>query len=91
MMVDLEYAGPLDYCIGDVIVPKGATFEATVKEAFRRPGSVGYQVKVSLKADAAPGLFVERFVLKTNEPNAEALQVVARGYIQSSPQAAPTR
>src|SRR5437763_440961 len=47
--VDVEYAGPLAWQVSEIVVPKGAPFAATVKELYRRPGEVGYQVKVTLK------------------------------------------
>jgi hypothetical protein len=62
--VDVEYAGKLAWQISEVAVPKDAPLEATVKELYRRPGQVGYQVKVSLKKDAALGQFQGNIFLK---------------------------
>ena len=53
--VDVEYAGPLDWRISEVVVGKEQPFEASESETYRKPGKVGYQIKVTLKADAAPG------------------------------------
>jgi len=80
--VDVEYAGPLAWQVSEAVVPKDAPFEATVKELYRRPGQIGYQVKVSLKKDALPGQFQERLFLKTNDPKAGLLPVVVKGNIQ---------
>jgi hypothetical protein len=88
-VVDVEYAGPLEWQVREVVVPKEAPFEATVKESYRRPGHVGYQVKVSLKKDAAPGQFRENLFLKTNEPNAGPLPVFVSGNIKSTLEALP--
>jgi hypothetical protein len=87
--VDIEYAGQLAWQVSKAVVPKEAPFEATVKELYRRPGQVGYQVKVSLKKDAAPGQFQENIVLKTNDPNAGMLPVLVRGNIQAPLEAVP--
>ncbi len=87
--VDVEYAGPLAWQVSEAVVPKEAPFEATVKELYRRPGQVGYQVKVSLKKDAAPGQFRESIFLKTNDPSAGLLPVLVRGNIQAPLEAVP--
>jgi hypothetical protein len=87
--VDVEYAGPLAWQVSEVVVPKDAPFEATVKELYRRPGQVGLQVKVSLKKDAAPGQFQENMCLKTNDPKASLLAVLVTGNIQAPLEAVP--
>lgn len=69
--------------------PKEAPFEATVKELYRRPGEIGYQVKVSLKKNAAPGQFQESIFLKTNDPSSGLVPVLVRGNIQSPLEALP--
>ena len=88
-IVDIEYAGKLEWQVSEAVVPKEAPFEAAVKELYRRPGEVGYQVKVSLKKDAAPGQFWETIYLKTNDPSAGLLPLLVSGKIQSSLEAAP--
>jgi hypothetical protein len=87
--VDVEYAGPLAWQVSEAVVPKEAPFEATVKELYRRPGQVAYQVTVSLKKNAAPGQFQENIFLKTNDPNGYLLQVLVRGNIQAPLEAVP--
>jgi hypothetical protein len=87
--IDIEYAGSLAWHISEAVVPKEAPFEATVRELYRRPGEVGYEVKVSLKLDAAPGQFWESIFLKTNDPSASVLPVPVNGTIQALLEAVP--
>jgi hypothetical protein len=82
--IDIEYAGPLAWKVSDVVVPKNAPFEATVKELYRRQDRVGYQVKVSLSKDAAPGEFHENILLKTNHPDAGLLPILVNGNIEKA-------
>ncbi len=80
--VDVEYAGVDEWRVNEVVVPKEAPFEATVKELYRHPDKVAYQVKVSLKKDAVEGSFQENILLKTNEPKAAPLSLLVSGKIQ---------
>jgi hypothetical protein len=66
--VDIEYVGKLAWQVTEVVVPKGAPFRATVRELYRRPGQVGYQVEVSLKKGAASGPLREILLIKTSDP-----------------------
>jgi hypothetical protein len=86
---DVDYAGPLAWQISKVVIPKDAPFEATVKEMYRRPGQVGYQVKVSLKKDVPPGQFRENIFLKTNDPRADLVPLLVSGNIKSPLEAVP--
>ena len=81
--VDVEYAGKLAWQISEATAPKEAPFTAEVKENYRRPGQVGYQVKVTLKPDAAPGPFKEFVYLKTNDPNSALVPMLVDGNVQS--------
>jgi hypothetical protein len=87
--LDLEYAGRLALRVSEAVIPKGAPFEATLKELYRRPGKVGYQVKVSLKKDTTVGPFQERILLKTNDPDTALVPVQVSGRIQAPPKAKP--
>lgn len=87
--VDVEYAGKLAWRVSEAVVPQEAPFQATVKELYRRPGQVGYQVKVSLKKDASHGRFQETIFLKTNDPDSGLLPVLVMGNIQSPLEAVP--
>jgi Protein of unknown function (DUF1573) len=93
--IDVEYAGKLAWVVSETVVPKEAPFEVTVKELYRHPGDdahgeVGYQVKVLLKKDAAPGQFQESIFLKTNDPSAGLLPVWVTGNIQAPLEAVPS-
>ncbi len=89
-IVAVEYAGKLPWQVSDVTAPKEAPFSAEVKEMYRRPGQVGYQVKVTLKPDAAPGPFKEFVYLKTNDPNAALVPVLVDGSVLSPLTVAPS-
>ncbi len=89
--VDVEYAGPLDWQISEVVVAKGQPFEAALTETYRKPGKVGYQIKVTLKADAAPGPIREVLYLKTNDPTSPTLPVLATGEVQAVLSVSPTK
>jgi hypothetical protein len=79
---DVEYAGDLGWQVTKVTTSKGAPFDATVKEAYRLPGGVGYRVTVTLKADAAPGPFRGQVILDTNDPDAAQLPVPVEGTVK---------
>src|SRR5262249_15926311 len=62
-VVDVEYAGFLDWRVTEVAQAAGLPFEVTLRQKTRfpaqgsNPGRVGYQVAVRLKADAPAGPF----------------------------------
>jgi hypothetical protein len=81
--VDVEYAGKLDWQVSGTSTDKGAPLEATVHQLYRRPGQVGYQVKVTLKPDATPGPLKSVVYLKTNDPNALLVPIFVEGNVLS--------
>ena len=89
--VDVEYAGPLDWHVSDLVVGKDQPFEATQTETYRKPGRVGYQIKVTLKADAAPGPVREYIYLKTNDPTSPTLPVLVTAEVQSQLSVSPSK
>ncbi len=89
--VDVEYAGPLDWRISEVVVGKEQPFEASESETYRKPGKVGYQIKVTLKADAAPGPMREALYLKTNDPTSPTLPVLVTGEVQAVLSVSPAK
>ena len=89
--VDVEYAGPLDWRVTEVVVGKDQPFEATSTEFKRQPGKVGYQIKVTLKADAPPGPLRETVYLKTNDPTSPMLAVLVTGEVQAQLSVSPTK
>jgi hypothetical protein len=66
--IDIEYAGTLPWEVKEVLVPPGFPFTVTSRPLYRRPGQVGYQLAVTLKADAPAGPLKEDIHLKTNDP-----------------------
>lgn len=86
--VEVEYAGTQDWKITEVIA-KDLPLDATIKEAYRKPGQIGYQLQVSLKADAKPGTLKEFVYLKTNDTTTPMLAVLVEGTIQSSLSVSP--
>ena len=89
--VDVEYAGPLDWKITELTVGKDQPFEAAPTETYRKPGKVGYQIKVTLKADAPPGPVRETFYLKTNDPSGPTLPLLVTGEVQAVLSVSPTK
>jgi hypothetical protein len=81
--VDVEYAGPLDWRVSELVVPKGLPFDATEAETYRKQGRVGYQIKVTLKSDAPAGPVRDYIYLKTNDPASPTLPVLVTAEVQS--------
>lgn len=86
--VDVEYAGALDWKV-DSVVAKGLPLDVSLKEAYRRPGRVGYQVRVSLKPDAPSGLLKDEIYLKTNDPNSPLVPMLVEANVQAALHVAP--
>lgn len=87
--IDVEYAGVLDWRISDVVKPD-APLDVTLKELYRRPGQVGYQVAVALKPDAPAGPFKHEFFLKTNDSASPLVPILVEANIQASLNVAPS-
>jgi hypothetical protein len=87
--IDVEYAGTLNWTISDAVVGKDLPFEAKVAEWYRRPGQVGYKIKVTLKADAPVGAIKEFIYLKTNDPGAATAPVLVEATVQAAVTATP--
>jgi hypothetical protein len=79
--VDVEYAGQLPWQATEVVVAKELPLEASVKDLYRRPGQVGVQVKVTLKADAPTGVLKEYVYLKTNDPASPMVPVLVEAHV----------
>jgi hypothetical protein len=96
--LDVEYAGPLDWRILQIVKSAEAPFTVEPSELYRhtegiilnRINKVGYRLAVTLKPDAPPGPFREELLLRTNDPGAPALSVVVEGNIQSPLRVAPS-
>jgi hypothetical protein len=81
--IDVEYAGVLDWKVTELLT-KDLPFEATFKELYRRPGQVGYQVRVSLKPDAPPGVLKRELHLRTNDPASPLIAILVEADIQAT-------
>ncbi len=90
-IVDVDYAGPLDWHISELVLAKNQPFEATVAETYRKPGKIGYQINVTLKKEAPSGAVRETVYLKTNDPTAPMLPLLVTGEVQSALSVSPTK
>lgn len=86
--IDVEYAGVLDWRVSEVVKHE-APLDVTLKELYRRPGQVGYQVAVALKPDAPAGPFKHELFLKTNDPASPLVPILVEANIQASVSVAP--
>jgi Protein of unknown function (DUF1573) len=82
-MIDVEYAGVLDWRVSDVVT-NGVPVDVTYEELYRRPGQVGYRIRATLKPDAAPGHLKQELTLKTNDPTSPTVPVLVEATIQAS-------
>lgn len=95
-ILDVEYAGNMDWRITEVVKNAAAPINVTPQELYRQPpttfqaGKVGYRLTVVLKSDATPGSFKHELMLKTNDPASPVLPVVVEGNIQASLAVSPT-
>jgi hypothetical protein len=87
-IVDIEYAGQLPWQITEVVA-KDLPIDATIKEHYRSPGKVGYQLAVTPKVDIQPGIFKEKVYLRTNDPATPTLELLVEGNIQAAITVAP--
>jgi hypothetical protein len=81
-IVDVDYAGILDWRISEII-KNDAPVEVVPEEAYRQPGKVGYHLKVTLKPDAPPGPLTKELLLKTNDPASPLVPVLVEATIQA--------
>lgn len=88
--IDVEYAGALDWRVTEVVVAKDQPFEASIKDLYRRPGQVGYQLRVVLKGDAPVGALKESIYLKTNDPASPTVPVVVEANVLSPLMVSPS-
>jgi hypothetical protein len=88
--IDVEYAGALAWQVKEVVAGKDLPFTAECKELYRKPGQVGYQLKVTLKADAPLVLLKDYVYLKTNDPASPLVPVLVEANVQSAVTVSPT-
>jgi hypothetical protein len=96
-MIDVEYAGNMDWRILEVVKNADAPFTVEPQELYRENGrlfnrtnKVGYRLTVKLKASAPAGPFRQELMLKTNDPTSPVLNVVVEGNIQAALRVAPS-
>jgi hypothetical protein len=87
--IDIEYAGALNWQVKEVVVGKELPFEATLSDLYRRPGQIGYRLKVTLKPDAPAGTIKDYVYLKTNDPNAGMVPVLVEATVQAALSVSP--
>ncbi|NBO93846.1 MAG: DUF1573 domain-containing protein [Planctomycetia bacterium] len=87
--VDVEYVGPLDWKINEVIA-RDVPYLVEMRESFRRPGQVGYRMTVTLKKDAPIGPLKHELILRTNDPATPNVTVLVEGQVQSSLSVTPS-
>lgn len=80
--VDVEYAGPLDWKVTEVVA-RDVPYTVAMNETFRRPGQVGYRLTVTLKKDAPVGLLKHDLTLRTNDPAGPTVEVPVMATVQS--------
>jgi len=80
--IEVEYAGVLDWRVSEVI-KNDAPVEIVQEEMYRRPGQVGYRLRVTLKPDAPPGQLTSKLLLKTNDPASPLVPVLVEATIQA--------
>lgn len=89
-LIDVEYAGALDWQIVEVVKNKSAPFTVSAQEMFRQPkgliknGKVGYRLQVTVNGDAPAGPFHQDLLLKTNDPASPVLTVHVEGSVQAA-------
>jgi hypothetical protein len=87
--IDVEYAGTLAWQVSEVVA-KDAPVDCTLKEMYRRPGQVGYQIKVALKPDAPAGSLKHEIFLKTNDPASPLVPLLVEATVQAPLTATPS-
>jgi hypothetical protein len=83
----LEYAGPLDWKIQEVV--NGQFARAKVEEKSRGQGLVKYEVTLTVPKDAPRGRIVDAVQLKTNDPTSPVVRIDVVGILDGGLQAAP--
>jgi hypothetical protein len=81
--IDVEYAGALDWR-ADGVNANGGPFDVTLEELYRRPGQVGYRVKVALQTKAPVGALKQEIYLKTNDPATPLVPVLVEAMVQAT-------
>lgn len=86
--VEVDYAGALPWQITPEVHDE--LFDIEVKPRLRQPGRVGYDVFLTVKADANPGSYKRDVLLPTNDPASPHVPVPVEIVVQSSLQVFPS-
>jgi hypothetical protein len=96
-VIDVEYAGALDWRILEIVKSADAPFSVEPRELYRKGSgfirqtiTVGYRIQVTLKETAPAGPFHQELILKTNDPSSPVLPVEVEGNVQAALSVAPS-
>jgi hypothetical protein len=87
-IIEVEYAGPQKWEVLEVVA-RDAPLTTEFKEKYRRPGQVGYEIKVALKPDAPTGNLKQEIFLKTNDSASPLLPVLVEATVQAALEVTP--
>ncbi|WP_437224751.1 DUF1573 domain-containing protein [Planctomicrobium sp. SH661] len=79
--LEIAYAGRDDWAINEVRVPD-ERIQASVREVFRAPGQVRYELTVNLKDNAPMGAIQDQIRLITNDVNSPEVPVMVLGNVE---------
>lgn len=81
--VDLDYAGPLNWKITEVI-SKDIPYTVNVAERVRKPGAVGYTLTAKLDPNAPIGALKHEVLLRTNDPASPVVSALLEANVQAA-------
>jgi hypothetical protein len=91
--IDVEYVGPLDWHVTEIVKSSTSPFELKVEELPRlinQPVRRGYRIHATVKTDAPAGQFKQEVVLKTNDSASPVLTFNIIGSIQATLTVSPS-
>ncbi|MFN4258538.1 MAG: DUF1573 domain-containing protein [Gemmataceae bacterium] len=88
-VIDVEYAGPLDWKITG-IVTNNSPVDVNVEQLYRQPGKVGYRLRITLKADAPVGNHRYDLSLMTNDPVSPLVPMLVEANVQATLSVVPS-
>ena len=88
-VIDVDYAGQLDWKVSEVVKAPETPLDVTFEEVYRKPGQVGYRVKVVIKPDAPAGSMRHEIFLKTNDPGSPLVPILVEAIVQANITIAP--
>ena len=89
-VVDIEYAGSLDFKILGV-AEQPAGLDVKITESYRRTGGVGYQISTTLTSELASGDYKQTVQLRTNDPSNPILPVLVDATVRSAVTVVPDK